>query len=395
MHARARTHARLKVVVGGLAEVKQERQLSRRPEVVVATPGRFWELARTHVHLSRLGNLRHLVVDEADRMLERGHYPELKKLFSALERVEGRAAGGGFDLQPGARERTEGKGGKHVKREGSDHGNGYRRRRQWSVPPLDEKDPASWSEGGVNSPADRDRRDGAGMTIDGGDGDRDKDDDDDDDDWCRRPSNDARMEATAVMDTATTMPPPATISKARGVSPRQTYVFSATLLTRGSAAREKRGRKVGGARGSSSRASTAAGSKGGEDSGDGADPVANIMKRLGVRGNTAVIDMGKRAAGLGKGVEGTADGGSGAESSEVSSSVATGDVPTPALPSTLRLCSIKSLQVRGAALKLQRALFVRSALRVGRDFPAYRFFQRCSAAQRRTLTISLRRCRFT
>lgn len=33
-------------IVGGIAPVKQERLLARRPEVVVATPGRLWDLMR-------------------------------------------------------------------------------------------------------------------------------------------------------------------------------------------------------------------------------------------------------------------------------------------------------------------------------------------------------------
>jgi ATP-dependent RNA helicase DDX24/MAK5 len=32
------------VLVGGMATQKQERLLSKHPEIIVATPGRFWEL---------------------------------------------------------------------------------------------------------------------------------------------------------------------------------------------------------------------------------------------------------------------------------------------------------------------------------------------------------------
>ena len=44
-------------------------------QVVVATPGRLWELMRGgHAHLTALGGLRFLVLDEADRMVQKGHF---------------------------------------------------------------------------------------------------------------------------------------------------------------------------------------------------------------------------------------------------------------------------------------------------------------------------------
>ena len=43
-------------------------------QVIVATPGRLWELMRGgHAHLTALGGLRFLVLDEADRMVQKGH----------------------------------------------------------------------------------------------------------------------------------------------------------------------------------------------------------------------------------------------------------------------------------------------------------------------------------
>lgn len=47
------------VVVGGMAPQKQERLLSRRPEIVVATPGRLWELIQDgNPHLAQISNIR-------------------------------------------------------------------------------------------------------------------------------------------------------------------------------------------------------------------------------------------------------------------------------------------------------------------------------------------------
>ncbi|GBF94480.1 DEAD-box ATP-dependent RNA helicase [Raphidocelis subcapitata] len=84
-------------IVGGIAAVKQERLLARRPEVVVATPGRLWDLMSSgHAHLTRLARLRVLVIDEADRMVQQGHYQELSSILDLIPRpskgAEGAAA---------------------------------------------------------------------------------------------------------------------------------------------------------------------------------------------------------------------------------------------------------------------------------------------------------------
>ncbi|XP_020855949.1 ATP-dependent RNA helicase DDX24 isoform X2 [Phascolarctos cinereus] len=73
------------LLVGGMAPQKQQRMLTCRPEIVIATPGRLWELIKEqHHHLSHLKQLRCLVIDEADRMVERGHFVELSQLLEML-----------------------------------------------------------------------------------------------------------------------------------------------------------------------------------------------------------------------------------------------------------------------------------------------------------------------
>ncbi|XP_026507222.1 ATP-dependent RNA helicase DDX24 [Terrapene carolina triunguis] len=73
------------ILVGGMAAQKQERVLNQKPEIVIATPGRLWELIKEkHPHLSNLRQLRCLVIDEADRMVERGHFLELSQLLEML-----------------------------------------------------------------------------------------------------------------------------------------------------------------------------------------------------------------------------------------------------------------------------------------------------------------------
>nr|XP_060612242.1 ATP-dependent RNA helicase DDX24 [Anolis sagrei ordinatus] len=72
-------------LVGGMAPQKQQRILKRKPEIVIATPGRLWELIQEkHPHLSSLKQLRCLVIDEADRMVEKGHFLELSQLLEML-----------------------------------------------------------------------------------------------------------------------------------------------------------------------------------------------------------------------------------------------------------------------------------------------------------------------
>ncbi|KAG7204556.1 hypothetical protein KM043_004980 [Ampulex compressa] len=79
------TDIKIAVLVGGMAAVKQERILSKGPEIVIATPGRLWELINNHnAHLSQIDSIKYLAIDETDRMLEKGHFQELHDL---LERI--------------------------------------------------------------------------------------------------------------------------------------------------------------------------------------------------------------------------------------------------------------------------------------------------------------------
>ncbi|CAF0783729.1 unnamed protein product [Adineta steineri] len=73
------------VVVGGMSTQKQERQLSQKPDIVVATPGRFFELLEeNNQHIVDMSNLRFLAVDETDRMIEKGHFEELEKILKLI-----------------------------------------------------------------------------------------------------------------------------------------------------------------------------------------------------------------------------------------------------------------------------------------------------------------------
>ena len=76
-------------VVGGMAEQKQRRQLcgNRPVDILVATPGRLSELMEDNeiVAFQNLSYVRFLVVDEADRIMEEGHFSELLRVFSRIK----------------------------------------------------------------------------------------------------------------------------------------------------------------------------------------------------------------------------------------------------------------------------------------------------------------------
>jgi len=80
---RARVSIEIVSIVGGMSEQKQRRQLAGKGKpvhIVVATPGRLCEMFEDpeNVSFQDMSKLRFLVVDEADRIMEEGHYAEVK-----------------------------------------------------------------------------------------------------------------------------------------------------------------------------------------------------------------------------------------------------------------------------------------------------------------------------
>ncbi|KAJ7064823.1 ATP-dependent RNA helicase [Mycena amicta] len=69
-------------IVGGMSAQKQRRILDRGVDVLVATPGRLWDIIEADDGLSgQVRNLKFLVLDEADRMIEAGHFAELENIL--------------------------------------------------------------------------------------------------------------------------------------------------------------------------------------------------------------------------------------------------------------------------------------------------------------------------
>ncbi len=78
----AGTGVRAAVTVGGLSETAQLNSIRRGAQVLIATPGRLFDfLGRKLVDLSRVSIL---VLDEADRMLDMGFLPTIKRLLAAM-----------------------------------------------------------------------------------------------------------------------------------------------------------------------------------------------------------------------------------------------------------------------------------------------------------------------
>jgi len=78
----ANTGLRAAVIFGGVPQRRQVDALRRGADIVVATPGRLLDLMGQG-HLS-LCDIEHLVLDEADRMLDMGFIRDVRKIVEAL-----------------------------------------------------------------------------------------------------------------------------------------------------------------------------------------------------------------------------------------------------------------------------------------------------------------------
>ena len=73
---------RAAVVVGGMSEQSQLQLIRKGVQVLIATPGRLADFLDRK--LVKLGSAHTLVLDEADRMLDMGFLPTIKKILAAL-----------------------------------------------------------------------------------------------------------------------------------------------------------------------------------------------------------------------------------------------------------------------------------------------------------------------
>ncbi len=73
---------RTAVLIGGASMRMQMQALRQNPHIIVATPGRL--LDHLEQKIITLSNIRILVLDEADRMLDMGFMPQIKKILAAV-----------------------------------------------------------------------------------------------------------------------------------------------------------------------------------------------------------------------------------------------------------------------------------------------------------------------
>ncbi|OJY29202.1 MAG: DEAD/DEAH box helicase [Myxococcales bacterium 68-20] len=70
------------VIYGGVGQRAQEEALRRRPDIVVATPGRLLDLMEQG--FANLDGIEILVLDEADRMLDMGFIHDVRRIVAAV-----------------------------------------------------------------------------------------------------------------------------------------------------------------------------------------------------------------------------------------------------------------------------------------------------------------------
>jgi len=76
------TNIRSVAVFGGIGWTRHAELVEPGVDIVVATPGRLWDLYR--IGALRLKKVKILVIDEADRMLDMGFMPQLNQLFEVI-----------------------------------------------------------------------------------------------------------------------------------------------------------------------------------------------------------------------------------------------------------------------------------------------------------------------
>jgi ATP-dependent RNA helicase RhlE len=70
------------VIYGGVSQVPQVQQLKDGVDILIATPGRFLDLNKQG--FLDMDNLHHLVIDEADQMLDMGFINDVKKIIKLI-----------------------------------------------------------------------------------------------------------------------------------------------------------------------------------------------------------------------------------------------------------------------------------------------------------------------
>lgn len=70
------------VIFGGVSQVPQVEAIQRGADILIATPGRLWDLMGQGI--VKLNRVECFVLDEADRMLDMGFFPDVKRIIKYL-----------------------------------------------------------------------------------------------------------------------------------------------------------------------------------------------------------------------------------------------------------------------------------------------------------------------
>ena len=70
------------VIFGGVSQVPQVEAIQRGADILIATPGRLWDLMGQNI--VKLNKVECFVLDEADRMLDMGFFPDVKRIIKYL-----------------------------------------------------------------------------------------------------------------------------------------------------------------------------------------------------------------------------------------------------------------------------------------------------------------------
>jgi ATP-dependent RNA helicase RhlE len=73
------------VIFGGVSQLRQEQELARGVDILVATPGRLCDLMGQSI--ISLRDVEILVLDECDRMLDQGFWPSIRRIVQVVPRT--------------------------------------------------------------------------------------------------------------------------------------------------------------------------------------------------------------------------------------------------------------------------------------------------------------------
>ncbi|MFA5750522.1 MAG: DEAD/DEAH box helicase, partial [Candidatus Shapirobacteria bacterium] len=73
---------RTAVLIGGASMYLQQKMIKEKPHIIIATPGRL--IDHLEQKTIKLDDVHILVLDEADRMLDMGFWPDIQRILSIL-----------------------------------------------------------------------------------------------------------------------------------------------------------------------------------------------------------------------------------------------------------------------------------------------------------------------